>query len=791
MKLPTILTTALLILALPAPAQISTDGTLGQSINLPGPNYQITPDLGQQHGPNLFHSFRDFNLNKNESANFSGPSSVQNILSRVTGGNPSHIDGLFRTTISGANIYFLNPYGILFGPNARLDVQGSFHASTADSLRLGEDGRFDVRNPSDSILTVAPIESFGFLTNTPTAIQIKDSHLEVQPTQTLSLTGGDISLINTQPVTYDEESHHIFTNQLVAPSGHIILDAQGTVILQNFGVDTNGLFGGPISIRGNRLEMNDSRISSHTFGTLDGQSIDIRVNNLSMQDSDIVANTYGTGHGNNINLQVKENLTATREDRPLGIELGIGVLGTSHITTLTAGPGSSGNIIIKAGNIDLNQAAEIHTRTLGSGKAGDISMQVADTFKATGVLQLGSNTSPASGGAHTMGVASGDNGNIEVTARHIQFTEGAQITSMVLGNGPGGNITINADTVHLNGVSPTGLSASITNVTGGSGHAGRSEVNATQITLEDGGSIVTTAMSTGDANELVVNVADTLIITGVAKYPFQSAYLPLTYYPSNINSASANSAEESGQASNVSVKAKHIVLENGGIISGLTYGGGNGGHAEIIADTIRISGWQEIGYLFFRSGINNSSTNPASYAGQAGNIDITAQHISIRDGGAIDTSAVNAGGGNIIIRARERIYLFEQGRIETSVHGGTGDGGNITIYHPTFTVLDKSQIKAQADAGNGGNIRIVADQLIASPDSLVSASSRLGLDGDVQIESPNVNLDDFLVVLPGSDDEVEFQLPKGCTIEDALNQSTFYVRTVPEGRLKSPEGFME
>ena len=100
MKPEIILTTALLILALRAPAQISTDGTLGQSINLPGPNFQITPDLGQQHGPNLFHSFRDFNLSSQESATFSGPSSVQNILSRVTGGNPSHIDGLFRSTIS-------------------------------------------------------------------------------------------------------------------------------------------------------------------------------------------------------------------------------------------------------------------------------------------------------------------------------------------------------------------------------------------------------------------------------------------------------------------------------------------------------------------------------------------------------------------------------------------------------------------------------------------------------------------------------------------------------------------
>jgi filamentous hemagglutinin family protein len=148
-------------------AQITTDGTLGQTLNLPGPDYQIGADLGQQHGGNLFHSFQDFNLQPFESATFSGPNQIQNVISRVTGGNPSNIDGTIRLTIPNADFYFLNPYGIMFGPNARLDVQGSFHASTADYLRLEDGGRFDARNPNDSLLTVAPIEAFGFLTDSP------------------------------------------------------------------------------------------------------------------------------------------------------------------------------------------------------------------------------------------------------------------------------------------------------------------------------------------------------------------------------------------------------------------------------------------------------------------------------------------------------------------------------------------------------------------------------------------------------------------------------------------------
>jgi len=146
MKLKLLLTILLLTISLSINAEVTLDGTLGRGGALPGPDYLIGADLGQQHGGNLFHSFKDFNLQSFESATFSGPSNVNNVISRVTGGNPSQIDGLIRSTILNADMYLVNPYGIMFGPNAQLDVQGSFHASTADYLRLGDGGHFDARN---------------------------------------------------------------------------------------------------------------------------------------------------------------------------------------------------------------------------------------------------------------------------------------------------------------------------------------------------------------------------------------------------------------------------------------------------------------------------------------------------------------------------------------------------------------------------------------------------------------------------------------------------------------------
>ncbi|MBE9563569.1 MAG: filamentous hemagglutinin N-terminal domain-containing protein, partial [Proteobacteria bacterium] len=186
----------LILISYSVNAEVITDGTLGQHINLSGPNFQITSDLGEQHGGNLFHSFQDFNLNSSESAIFSGSNNINNInniISRVTGGNPSNIDGLIRSTIPNADFYFLNPYGIMFGSNAKLDVQGGFYASTADYLRLGKTGQFYTIHPEQSILTVAPPMAFGFL-NAPNDIEIRGSNLAVASKSNLSLVGGNFTL---------------------------------------------------------------------------------------------------------------------------------------------------------------------------------------------------------------------------------------------------------------------------------------------------------------------------------------------------------------------------------------------------------------------------------------------------------------------------------------------------------------------------------------------------------------------------------------------------------------------
>lgn len=160
-----------------AEAQIKLDGSLGgPALHLTGPNFQIRADYGRQIGRNLFHSFHQFNLVNGEAAVFSGPAEVRNVLARVTGG-ASSIDGMIQSTIPGANRFLVNPAGIVFGPNATLDVSGSFTATTADYIRLADGGRF-ASNPTERpVLTSADPRAFGFLSPAPPHIVVNDARL--------------------------------------------------------------------------------------------------------------------------------------------------------------------------------------------------------------------------------------------------------------------------------------------------------------------------------------------------------------------------------------------------------------------------------------------------------------------------------------------------------------------------------------------------------------------------------------------------------------------------------------
>ena len=250
-------------------SEVTLDGSMGAAGAIAGPDYQITQDLGKLENGNLFHSFGKFNINTTESATFSGSTGIKNIISRVTGGQASTIDGVFRSTIPGANVFFLNPSGIVFGENASLDVQGSFHASTSDYLRFKDGVKFETGvTTANPILTTAAPEAFGFLNDTPASISVSgglNKVLEVPENTTLSLIGGDIT---------------VNSRSLYAPSGQVILASAGSageVVFNESGVDTSSFTQGgnihlsrdasnPVPIINETMQIADIDVSADSAG---------------------------------------------------------------------------------------------------------------------------------------------------------------------------------------------------------------------------------------------------------------------------------------------------------------------------------------------------------------------------------------------------------------------------------------------------------------------------------------------------------------------------------------------
>ncbi|HEU4388380.1 MAG TPA: filamentous hemagglutinin N-terminal domain-containing protein, partial [Blastocatellia bacterium] len=148
----------------PSQAQVTSSG-LGTVVTpQAGGVFEITGGTRPSNGPNLFHSFGDFSPGTGQSANFLNGSpnlTTTNILSRVTGGNTSNIFGTIDTTaFPGASLFLMNPAGIVFGPNAQLNVAGSFHATTADYIKLSDGVKFGIDTPA-GVLTSAPPVAFG------------------------------------------------------------------------------------------------------------------------------------------------------------------------------------------------------------------------------------------------------------------------------------------------------------------------------------------------------------------------------------------------------------------------------------------------------------------------------------------------------------------------------------------------------------------------------------------------------------------------------------------------------
>ncbi len=174
----------------PALAQITPNG-VGTLVNSQG--NQINISGGTQAGGNLFHSFRDFNVNSSQVANFLSNPQIQNILARINGGNTSLINGLLQVTGGNSNLFLMNPAGIVFGQGASLNIPASFTATTANQIGFGNN-LFNAFGDNKFSALIGNPDSFVFTTNQAGSI-VNAGNLSVTPGQGISLIGGNV--VNT------------------------------------------------------------------------------------------------------------------------------------------------------------------------------------------------------------------------------------------------------------------------------------------------------------------------------------------------------------------------------------------------------------------------------------------------------------------------------------------------------------------------------------------------------------------------------------------------------------------
>ncbi len=704
---------------------ISIDGRFSPAQTLAGPNYAITASLGKQVGSNLFHSFGIFGLSTGESATFSGPATVNNVIGRVTGGNPSSIDGKIQSAITGANLYLINPSGIVFGPNATVNVSGSFHASTADYLKMSDGARFQATNPDGSTLSAAPPAAFGFLNAQPAAITVNGSTLGPVP-GTLGLVAGPVSInggtlrapagtihvtgiagTGEVPVNPGDASaltvasfapvqitnHSLLTasntggpgsgGSVFIRSGALTIDAS-TIAVNNSGSGP----GGQLTLQGGNLVTlrNGSQLqaSANTSSSVQS-SVLINAGTVDIDASTIVANNSGSLPGSQLVLK-----------GDTGVTLGNGAV----VQAAALGSGSGPDVIVQAGQLTLSNGAEFTSITAAKGNGGPIAIS------ANGVLLDGGSTLNAKTGIFSTALSTAANGStggaISIVAGQLAIQNGANILAESSGPGAGGTVSAS-----VNGVLTVSSGASLGSQVnaGGSGSAGNVSVRATgpvaiDMTLGaltsvlDGiGSVTYGSGNAGNVNVAVTGGALTITNDGL------------------VSSTTFTARGPAGNSGSVSVNVSGMLAINGsgGIPStrtgllGDTNSSGHGGDVMVTADSLAIG---QFGYI---------SSDAIVSSGRGGDVTITTNNLSIGGSGQISSSSFAKGdSGDVSVNVAQSLTIdgamtpgVATGIFSQANRGSTGDAGTISVSAGSLSIVDSGVIQSGSfGPGNGGSVLV-------------------------------------------------------------------------------------
>lgn len=657
-----------------AQSQIVPDSTLGaeSSTVTPAASDSTVDNIqgGAIRDTNLFHSFQEFNVSEGRSAYFLSPNAnIQNILARVTGGNPSEILGMLGTGgASSTNLFLINPNGIIFGQNARLDVGGSFVASTASSLKFANGIEFSATEPETiPLLTVSVPIGLQFGDRAKSIVNQSYTvdnlaGLQVQPEKTLALVGGEVRLDG---------------GNLTAQSGRIELGSVGDSSLVSLTPTAQGWALGYQGVQNFR----DIRLSQEAFVEASGEgggTIQVQGRRVELTDASVIqAFTTGSLSGGTFTVNASDSVEL------VGFVTYEGSVTSSSLRSGTLNSGTAGNLSVTTKKLILQDGAEISTATSSTGKGGDLQINATESVNLSGVAPDGFSSGLF---ANTRG--EGNGGNITVDTGNLQVTNGAVVSARTISKGNAGNITLKTNTVEVVG----------------------------------GGQILTATQGGGNAGNINLDVSNSVTLSGSDPTFFDRAQR-LAQLDLSVNNVSPNSGlfantfeESTGNGGDVTLKTGQLTVNDGATVAVSSQGTGNAGDFQIQADSISLENQGKL-------------TAAIAQSGQGGG-NIILQDLDslvLRGNSEISTNAQGtSNGGNVNINT-DLLTATENSNI--TAKAVEGRGGIIRITTQGLFLSPDSIIDATSERGINGIVEINRPDIDPSADLVVLPAQIINVSG--------------------------------------------------------------
>ncbi|NEO36219.1 MAG: filamentous hemagglutinin N-terminal domain-containing protein [Moorea sp. SIOASIH] len=733
----------------PVLAEIIPDGTLGNEASRVTPNVEVKGALadliegGATRGANLFHSLAEFNVGELQRVYFANPSGIQTILTRVTGGNISNILGTLGVD-GPANLFLLNPNGIVFGHKARLDVAGSFVASTANSLVFGDGQEFSATSPeAPPLLTINITPGLQYGKYDPRTRITNAGNLAVGQDLTLAAgnldlqgqldAGRNLTLFGEDTVTIRDSVAQPFR---ASAGGLLLIQGNQSIDIAAHNHTDSGLFagqdlrlrshnpvagdahytaGGSVSIEqldglpGNLFSPHDPIILANgdvSLGNYTGASLHIlaggsvTVGDIEINSTDTADNAISPDNSNpflaslaNVTLsdQARTSVVIDGSNKPtLDIRAGI------DWTLLGGFPGNT-----DTGNLAPNVVTGATSADI---TIGDISIQAPNGLVLLTNQYQPNGSNPSNkleiGTLRTdddFGGFVGNSGEVIIDYRGgIEISERIDASSA---SGKPGDITvITNDELSLDG-------SFIISNTFGTEKGGDITIDTGSLFATNGAQIETSTFGEADAGKITIVADETVTFEG------NSENGEATGIFNNIEQ------DATGNSGGISITTGSLFMNDASLQSRIK-GQGNGGDVTIIA---------EDQVLVDKNKDSIVTQADPDAIGNAGDISIDAESVTITNAARLvaDTKA-KGNAGNITIKARDTVTIdgiasnaniasglrsrVGPNRDSSNKPQAEGEGGDITIEAKSVFMTNGGQISAEIyDIGKAGNISIIAE----------------------------------------------------------------------------------